>query len=156
MSAALNSSKLKLKTICDLNKELLEQRSKDLCRSKLAFQLLDQFVRARERIAGMLCDDELERIVLPRQRIRRAHDVTAESGRRDVHARHAEMAQVDRQRAARRMRLQQQRAATGLARRKCGHAREFLAQQRFDFGQGEQVVGTGDHGMGEEAMQRPV
>jgi predicted dehydrogenase len=53
MSAALNSSKLKLKTICDLNEELLKHRSKEF-----------QFFNTTTRYEDMLNDPEIDIIAI--------------------------------------------------------------------------------------------
>ena len=53
MSAALNSSKLKLKTICDLNEELLSHRSKEF-----------QFFNTTTRYENMLNDAEIDIIAI--------------------------------------------------------------------------------------------
>src|SRR5947209_17143396 len=53
MSAALNSAKLKLKTICDLNEELLNHRSKEF-----------QFFNTTTRYEDMLNDTEIDAIAI--------------------------------------------------------------------------------------------
>ena len=110
-----------------------------------ARDLLDDAAVERLRVADVLRENQLERLVFHRQRARRAEHIAGERVAGRVQARRRQMRDIRAQIPRRRIRLQQQRAAARLAGRVRGQDAKLLAQQRLDLRQRVKRSGGGSH-----------